>query len=596
MSIQKSTRLVSPQSGLQTRFTAMLILLLGLMLPGMAMSAEVRAFVDRTNASLGESLQLTVSIRGAGGDVDISPIRDFKVISRGTSSNYEMINGRTSWEMSYNYTLIPLKEGRLLIPPLRVSTDGEIRQTKEIIVEVVKRGGGKAEDRDLFCEANVSNPNPYEGEQFVYTFKFYTAAQIARGANFQKPSFSGFTAKNIEGEKTYQSVVAGRGYTVSELSYILVPMGPGEKIIEPAVLECNVVKSRSRSGSTFDSFFSDPFFGRGSLDPKILRTESLKVNVKPLPPYNGDAKFSGLVGRFDIQAKVENNRLKVGDSTTLSLTVQGTGNIMDAEDPEIKVPQESFKVYRDSPEESIQTGANGYSGKKVFRTAIVPVKAGQYFLEPIRIAYFDVSKGQYETRSTQPVSLMVSPSGEKDKPEVFSAPLPGGTSVKKKVEFTGRDILPLKESLDSLENRRTLAPSRFALFLLTPAFLFLAVKAILIKTRKSDDPARLMAERAEKALKSACSHEASGEEFLSCLYLSLISVIFSKAKTKGESLTYTEAADILRSCGYADDIAKQAAALLEKIESAKFGGVTMNKEFKEKLFSETKEIVRSLSQ
>jgi len=168
--------------------------------------------------------------------------------------------------------------------------------------------------------------------------------------------------------------------------------------------------------------------------------------------------------------------------------------------------------------------------------------------------------------------------------------------VKKKVEFTGRDILPLKESLDSLENRRTLAPSRFALFLLTPAFLFLAVKAILIKTRKSDDPARLMAERAEKALKSACSHEASGEEFLSCLYLSLISVIFSKAKTKGESLTYTEAADILRSCGYADDIAKQAARLLEKIESAKFGGVTMNKEFKEKLFSETKEIVRSLSQ
>ncbi len=572
----------------------MLILLLGLMLPGMAMSGEVRAFVDRTNATLGESLQLTVSIRGAGGDVDISPIQDFKVISRGTSTNYEMINGRTSWEMSYNYTLIPLKDGRLLIPRLGVNTEGEIRYTKEIIVEILKRGEGKAGDRDLFVEAQVSNPNPYEGESFVYTFKFYTAAQIARGANFQKPAFSGFTSKNIEGEKTYQSVVAGRGYTVSELSYILVPIGPGEKIIEPAVLECNVVRSRSRSGGAFDSFFSDPFFGRTSLEPKVLRTESLKVNVKALPPYNGNAKFSGLVGRFDIQAKVENNRLKVGDSTTLSLIIQGTGNIMDAEDPEIKVPQESFKVYKDTPEESIQTGANGFSGKKVFRTAIVPVKAGNYSLDPIRIAYFDVSKGQYETRTTRPVSLMVSPSGEKDKAEVFSAPLPDG-SVKKKVEFTGRDILPLKESLDALENRRALAPARFALFLLIPAFLFLAVRTLLIINRKSDDPARVMAERAEKALKSACSPEASGEEFLSCLYRSLISIIFSKAGTKGESLTYTEAADILRSCGYSDEIAKQAAALLEKIESAKFGGGTMDKIFKENLVSETKEIVRSLS-
>lgn len=595
MSIQKSTRLVSAQSGLQTRFTAMLILFLGLMLPETVLGSEVRAFVDRTKASLGESLQLTVSIRGAGGDVDISPIRDFKVISRGTSSNYEMINGKTSWEMSYNYTLIPLKEGRLTIPPLRVNTDGEIRQTKEIIVEVVKRGEGEAEDRDLFVEAQVSNPNPYEGEQFVYTFKFYTAAQIARGANFQKPSFSGFTSKNIEGEKSYQSVVSGRGYAVSELSYILVPTGAGEKIIEPAVLECNVARSRSRSGSAFDSFFSDPFFGRTTLDPKILRTESLKVKVKPLPPYSGDAKFSGLVGRFDIQAKVENNRLKVGDSTTLSLTIQGAGNIMDAEDPEIKVPQESFKVYKDTPEESIQTGANGYFGKKVFRTAIVPVKAGQYSLEPIRIAYFDVSKGQYETRTTGPLSLMVSPSGEKDKAEVFSAPLSAGKSEKTKVEFTGRDILPLKESLDALENRAALTPARFALFLTVPALLFLLLRVALIMGRKNDDPAKLMAERAEKALKSACSPDVSGEEFLSCLYRSVISIIFSKAGTKGESLTYTEAGEILRSCAYTDDIAEHAAAILEKIESAKFGGGTMDKAFKEKLLSETKELVRSLS-
>lgn len=591
MSIRKS----KTQSGLQTCFTAMLILLLGLMLSGTAMSAEVRAFVDRTNATLGESLQLTVSIRGAGGDVDTSPIKDFKVISRGTSTNYEMINGRTSWEMSYNYTLIPLKDGRLIIPPLKVDTEGQIRLTKEIPVDIVKRGEGKPQDRDLFVEAQVSNPNPYEGEQIVYTFKFYTAAQIARGANLQNPSFSGFTAKKIEEEKTYQSVIAGRGYTVSELSYILVPMGPGEKVIEPAILECSAVRSRSRSGSDYDSFFSDSFFGRTRLEPKVLRTESLKVNVKVLPPYNGNAKFSGLVGKFDIQAKVENSQLKVGDSTTLSLTVQGTGNIMDAEDPEIKVPQESFKIYKDTPEESIQTGPNGFSGKKVFRTAIVPVKPGNYSLAPIRIAYFDVSKGQYEIRTTRPISLMVSPSGEKDKAEVFSAPISEGNSLKKKVEFTGRDILPLKESLDSLENRRALAPPRFALFLLIPAFLFLAVKSLLVISRKSDDPARLMAERAEKALKSACAPETSGEEFLSCLYRSVISIIFSKAGTKGESLTYTEASDILRSCGYAEDIAEHAAALLEHIESAKFGKGTVDEAFKEKLLSETKEIVRSLS-
>ena len=74
-------------------------------------------------------------------------------------------------------------------------------------------------------------------------------------------------------------------------------------------------------------------------------------------------------------SEIENTRLAVGDSTTLTVTVQGRGNIMDAQAPQPALP-EGLKTYADTPEEQIRLGADGYEGKKVFRTALVPVQAG----------------------------------------------------------------------------------------------------------------------------------------------------------------------------------------------------------------------------
>lgn len=319
------------------------------------------------------------------------------------------------------------------------------------------------------------------------------------------------------------------------------------------------------------------------------------MNVKSLPAYNGDVKFSGLVGRFDIKAEMEADMLKVGDSTTLSIVMNGTGNIMDVEEPEISIPDEAFKIYKDNPEEDIRLNPRGYSGKKIFRVALVPVKEGNYELEPIRFSYFDISKGRYETRSTRPFSIRVNPSEEKNELEVFSAPFREAKSLKKKVEFTGRDILPLKEELDSLETRKPLSLFGFFLLLMVPALFFAGVKAAIRFNRKSDDPADIMAERAEKALKDACSGDVSAEECVSCIHRALISAVLSKAGVKGESLTYSEARNILRLEGYSQETAMQAAKLLEKIESAQYSGSGMDKGFRENLLSETKQLIRSLS-
>ena len=112
---------------------------------------------------------------------------------------------------------------------------------------------------------------------------------------------------------------------------------------------------------------------------------------------------------------------------------------------------------------------------------------------------------------------------------------------------------------------------------------------------KNGDISSTMARRAEKALKEARSSTASKEAFLSLLHRALVSAIFSRAGVKGESLTYTEAQDILRARGFSAETCARAAGLLERIDAAKFGGMQMDRNFTDNLFSETKELIRSLS-
>lgn len=557
-------------------------------------AADAVAVVDRTRIGPGESVELMVTVKGADGTVDISPIRDFKMISGGTSTSVQIINGRMSREVNHTYTLIPLKEGRLVIPPLSVTTDDTTLKTAEIVVIVSPKTQEKTGSEDVFAEGNVSTPNPYEGEPIVYTFKLFNAVQIAN-ARFQRPEFTGFTAKEVEkSQKTYRTILNGREYNVTELTILLVPVGAGPKTIDPAALECDLATRQTTRRSPF-GMMDDPFFGQNRLERRIIRTEPVTVTVKALPPFDGKGQFSGLVGAFQIQSQVDKVSLNVGQSATLSLTVSGTGNIVDAAAPEVLIPDE-FKSYKDTPQENIQAGVNGYSGEKVFRTALVPLKEGQYTLAPIALNFFDVPSGRYQTRLTDPISIRVLPAEDKDNPAVFStAPVSASKPLKKHVEFTGRDILPLKEDMNALEPQQDMSPFRFWAFLLVPALLCLCVKVYVTRTEKKEDPTSLMLQRADQALKDACKPDVSAEGFLTCLSRSLTSSLLAKAGVRGESLTYAEAETILLSKGFSEEDTRSVTHLLERIDSARFSGQEMDSISRETLLSETRERVKRIS-
>jgi hypothetical protein len=554
-------------------------------------AAVVRAVVDRNEATVGESIALQVTIDGGEGEVDLSSLTDFKTVSRGTSSSFQMINGRTSRQLIHNYVLIPLKAGNLTIPAIPVTLDGKIHYTTPIGVTVSREPPPDSGQRDVYVTAEVSEPAPWVGQQMIYTFRLFNAVQVA-DAKFQAPEFNGFNAEELEDRQSYRTVVNGREFVVTEVKFILVPVKRGPLEIQPAMLQVGLLQ-RNRRPRPFSGM--DAFFGRSQMTTRILETDPIAVQVKDLPPRLPGTFFSGLVGRFEMAASMDKTAVRVGDSTTLTVTISGSGNIMDAPAPAISAPPE-FKAYADNPETQIKPGPQGFSGNKVFRTALVPVQPGQYRIDSIVLSYFDVESGAYRDISTPAFDVTVSPSetaaGDID---VFRGTPVQTPSLKNRVEFTGRDILPLKEGLEALKNQRSLSPKWFGLFMAIPVLLFLAVRTVMQMAQKDDSPGRIMADRAREALKSAASANTTDADFLSALYRALVSAILGRQGVMGTSLTWSEASHQLLEIGWNADDATAAARLLEAIESFNYSGGNLDLQKRADLLERTRQAVRRLT-
>jgi hypothetical protein len=165
--------------------------------------------------------------------------------------------------------------------------------------------------------------------------------------------------------------------------------------------------------------------------------------------------------------------------------------------------------------------------------------------------------------------------------------------IKKRVQFTGRDILPSKESLDALRPLRRLDLKLFLLFLAVPVLAYGIVVAAQRLGRPDSTPATLMKERAGQALKAA--RRDSSDTALSHLYQALTAAILCSAGRQGEALTWQEARALMQASGRTEDKAQQAADLLAAIESIKYSGAGLAPQKRKQLVKRTAKMVKELT-
>ena len=529
----------------------------------------VNASVDRSQVALDGQLLLTVVVEGSQEARPVLPdLPDFRVVSRGGMTRAtSIVNGIRTEQSSHRFILIPSRVGQFTVGPVTADIGGVTYASSPFRVRVLATGEEPAEQAEAFLTVAVSDSSPFVGEQVVYTWRFYRRIRVA-DARITALDFGDFTSEELGEVQEYDTTYQGLPYRVSELKRALFAQRPGEVSIPASELTCEIPVRRNRRSSFFD-------FGRLATEPRVLRSKSVTLNIRPLPTAPND--FSGLVGDFSIRSSLSKNELKVGESATLEVRVQGTGNIQLMREPALD-GLAAFKVYEDKPSTHINRTGDGLRGTRTFRKALVPLEAGILDLPPLDLVFFDPNREVFRTRSTERIPVQVMPGTEDEDLMLTESLNPGAGKVA--VRVLADDILPIRTDLRSV---RTARPSMVELSgwggaAVAPPIL-MGLAWLFGRRRRqfaSDKGLRARQGAFRHALGSlqeiAASSGAPISELASKTSSILRGYIGQKLGLNGEALTPSEAEDSLTQASVRPEAALSARETLERLEALVFGG------------------------
>jgi len=581
----------NPKIKLQSWLTVPAILIF-IFIPVTSFSSNIQlsASVDKNQLTIEDSIELSIKISGVRNPPipKLPPLTDFIVRSTGTQSSTQIFNSDMQVSTTHKYLLTPKIEGNFIIGPVIMNLSGSNYQSEPIIVTINKPNPIKPnENRSVYTETSISKKTPYINEQVVYTFKLFRKTE-ARNLNLSMPYDESFFRKeNLGKAKRYSRVINGIAYDVDEVSIALFPIKIGESTIPPSMMELDLIHrtQTNHRRDPFTRFFNDPFFSRTTQSKhKLISTKPIKLETKPLPKTGKPREFKNLVGQFSITATVGKESFDAGDTTTLTFTVSGIGNVMDVSLTDLNLGDQ-FKIYPDQPIFTKSIHGNQIGGEKIFKFALVPFTTGRQTISSISLNYFDPDQNEYNTISTNPISLTIKPvTGTENLNLVQSKTAPtqqNGSTV----SILARDILPIHTRVEDFKsvtfdkNQRIM----YMVGILFPILIYLIAAGYIRYNHKMNEDKsysrRQVAHRkAMKKLDQLSVSNPEPKDFVRELSQIIREYIGDKLNLQGTAFTSKEVGEKLNKNTFTDDKIFAIKKLLEKFESMQYMPVVADKD------------------
>jgi hypothetical protein len=422
-------------------------------LTGVAFGAppSVTAVLSDSQPEVGRMVQLEIKVNGAqSANVPETILIDgLEIHQTGTSRQFEMHNFDVTSSVTYNYTIMPLKAGRFKILPQTVRVGNDSLRTPELVLNVAQGSSGNANsspsgaqsarapagNQFAFADLVVAKKDAYVGEMIPAEIRLGFDSR-ARGRLQDGPELSaqGFTTQKLQQPRENVETIGNRIYHVLTFKTALAAARPGKFELGPVTAKAMVVMPRrpsttprTRPRSPFDlfnmddpfsdPFFSDPFGGIGERVEVPIKSETVSLNIKPLPP-NAPKNFSGALGNFTMTVDAKPKTVQVGDPITVTSTITGRGNFDRMNAPALE-DEHGWHKYPPSSKFK-QDDDVGISGEKTFEMVLAPNEK-KSAVPPLIFAYFDPAKENYVTLRSDAVAIQVE-GGAAPAPTVAAAP------------------------------------------------------------------------------------------------------------------------------------------------------------------------------
>ena len=547
-----------------------------------ALVAQVQfdAKVSKTTLGLNERLRVDFMMNDDGDNFTPPSFEGFRVVGGPSQQvSQSWVNGRSSFNKSYSYFLLPTQKGSLSIRQASVEINGQVYKTNPIKITVTNTVEQPRDPNDIpqissedaiHLVAEISKGNPYVNEPITVVYKLYFSYNIgiSNWRELNKPKYNDFWSQNIDIKQLVaeEGKYNGERYRCVVLrKTVLYPQKSGKLEIEPLSLDIDVQLPTNRRN----------IFGQVQIieDNKRVSAGSKTITVKPLPEAGKPTDFSGAVGRFGFNVTPSKTNLKNGESLDLKVAISGTGNLKLFSLPKPVVPN-SFEMYDPVHKERVDTPLSGMNGQISDLYTIIPQFKGKYPIKPMSFTYFDLGTGKYKTITSPEIMVNVldGPTAAGDNAAVaYNA---GANKMKVSAGEQFR-FIKLKTSLTPIQRKDFLGSTFFYILLCGPFLLIPFV--ILLKKKKEALDGDVYGNRikmnnrlAKKYLSEAKRHIANKEPFYIALEKALHNFLKAKLHIETSEMSKDKISEILLSRNANPETVRSFIALTENCEFARY--------------------------
>jgi hypothetical protein len=542
---------------------------------------EFEAKVSKQSLGINERLRVDFTMNADGDNFTPPPFEGFRVVGGPSQQvSQSWINGKSSFQKTYTYFLLPTQRGPLTIKQASMEHNGQIYKTtpvKVTVTEAVEQPRDGLEPQmdvsdALHLVADVSNSTPYLNQPITVVYKLYFSYNIGI-TNFReldKPKYNDFWSQNIEIKQLQVEEGKFNGekfrYVVLKKA-VLYPQKSGKLEIEPLSLDVDVELPSNRRN----------FFGQivTVKDHKRVSAGARTIQVKPLPESGKPDDFTGAVGKFDFKVTPSRTNLKRNESLDLTVSISGSGNMKLFTLPKPVVPP-AVEVYDPVRKEQVTTGIAGMSGKITDQYTIIPQVKGKFPIKPLSFSYFDPELGRYQTITSPEITLNVL---EGDNVPAGDAPIvanEAGQATKSQFKTSEQfKFIKLKTTLKSKEQRGFFGTSVFYSLIALP---LLCIPLLMIFKRKKEaidkDEAgnkRRMSDRlARRYLSEAKANTGNREAFYVSLERALHNFLKAKLQIETSEMSKDKIREILLARNGQPDTVESFISLAENCEFARY--------------------------
>lgn len=366
------------------------VLSLLLALAMLPVSAQTRAWLDRAEINLGETVALNIATDQSVAEIDYAPLRaQFDIGGQSVRRSFTLDNGRARRTSVFSVGLRPRAPGLASVPALRVGTASTAPLRLVVLAPTVRPASADAE---VFVETSVDALQPYVQQAVGVTVRLNYAVPLLSG-QLELPPPAQATLQRVGEDITYERVLGGRRYSVVERRFLLIPERSGPLLVAGARL--NGITGGGFSGAMFDD----------DRRPLSAAAPDLRLQVRPIPA--GAPQPWLPLHRLALRYLQAPNQAFAGQATDVELELVADGATAAQVPPLALGDVAGAQVFADPPrvEEQFVDGRPRTTLRRRF--SLVPSKPGLLSLPGPRIPWWDAGSGTARIAALPPLQLQV---------------------------------------------------------------------------------------------------------------------------------------------------------------------------------------------